>query len=132
MLSMESSLIVKSGSFARKMKRLYIRAMQLAMHGYLKKATAMHPVIFPKAPPISRIFLWVVVHFIVVVCCILDLTNFFWGNFVWAFKFTVLLKLFLPSFATLTLKFSLSLLVLKNFYNFYSVPTLNIPFLRIA
>ena len=32
---------------------------------------------FPKALPLSLIVLWVVVHFIAVITCILDLTNSF-------------------------------------------------------
>ena len=32
---------------------------------------------FPKAPSISLIFLWVVIHFIAVIYCILNLTNSF-------------------------------------------------------
>ena len=33
--------------------------------------------VFPKAPPISLIFLWVLIHFIAVIYCILNLTNYF-------------------------------------------------------
>ena len=32
---------------------------------------------FPEALPISLIFLWVVIHFIAVIYCILNLTNSF-------------------------------------------------------
>ena len=72
---------------------------------------------FPKAPPISQIFLWVVGHFINVISCILYLTNF-------SRKLGRALETnstLLIIFAKLTLKFVLSLPVLAKFYNFYSL-----------
>ena len=79
---------------------------------------------FPKVPPISLIFLWLVVHFINAISCILDLTNSL-RKIGSGIETDSAFKLCLPSFAKWTVKIALTLPVLKKSHNFDSVPTLN-------
>ena len=82
-------------------------------------------VIFSKSTLDFSNILWVVGHFISVVCCILDFTDSIREiGCSLATNSTFLIVFF--TFTKVTLKFALSLPVLERFNNFYSVLTFSI------